>query len=183
MNPLTIELVPIEREANARWLHIGDMRILISYATPVAFERGSVQHASGKRFSKTTGRHVNRLCKGWHRVTHDVLLEMISDNLLVIIKELKGNYDIVHESRRWNGVLADILDLIEQITDQDWTDVEKLKEAVAGVQAAALSAMIALTGVKMEAKVLFPMTKRGTLVKALADMAARGELKPDPAPT
>lgn len=182
MYPLTVELKASNQETNVRWLYIGDMRILFSYETAVAFERGAVQMASAKRFSKTTSRQLNKLCKGWRRLAHDLLLEMISDNLLVIIKELKGSYDIVHESRRWNDVLLDIIKLMGQVTDQDWTDVEKLKEAVSGVQAASIAAMLSLTGTKENAKVLFPMTERGTLVKALADLAARGELKAEPAP-
>lgn len=177
MFPLPIELTVSHGEANAYWLHIGDMRILISYATVVAFERGPAQYVSNQRFTKTTSRHTNKLCRGWPRLAHDALLEALSENLLVIIKQLKGNYDIVHESHRWNDVISEIIQMIGQITEQDWSDVEKLKEAVVGVHTAAIAAMLLLTGVRENAKALFPMTERGTLIKALADMAARGELK------
>ena len=180
--PLPIELKKAVSAGNAHWLHIGDMHILISYETPVAFERGPAQFMTNRKFSRTTSRHLSTCCRGWKRIDHELMLTQISENLLVIIRQLKGGYDIVHESHKWNDVILDIIQLLAQINDQDWSDVEKLKAAVVDVQVAAVAAMLSLTGIREDAKILFPTTKRGTLVKAMFDMAARGELKGEPAP-
>ena len=110
------------------------------------------------------------------------MLQMLSDNLLAVLKDLKGSYDIVQESYRWNEVLGKLLELLGQILDQSWQDAGKLKEAVRGVHAAVIATMLKLTGPKRAPKPLFANTERGTLVGALADIIAQGELEADPSP-
>lgn len=175
MNPLALELRKIDGEPSAHWLHIGDMRVLISYETPVAFSRQAVCYRTSRRFSRTTSRCINKLCDGWPVADHDQLMQLISDNLLVIIKYLKGDYDIVHESYRWNDVLTTILDRLSMIGDQSWTDVAGLKEAVSELRVTAIAAMLDLAGPKVDPGVLLPQTERGRLVKLLADRVRRGE--------
>ena len=178
---IPIALKQADREPNAHWCFIGDMRILFSYETPVAFERGSVRCVSKMRVTKTTRRQLSRLCAKWPAQEHDELLRLIADNLLVIIKDLKGGYDIVHESRQYNTILTDLVDMLGALDDQDWDDVGRLKQAVDQVHSAALAAMLNLTGTRGDPKVLFSTTSSGILLKALVDRVAAGKLVPNPA--
>lgn len=72
----------IEREMNNNLtiVYIGDITIYFSYETPVALWNGRELIVSENEWSRTTGKHLNRIDGGdrFNRIPHKQFLEEIS---------------------------------------------------------------------------------------------------------
>jgi hypothetical protein len=85
-----MNLKPIK--ANMNEVEIGDLTVLFSYETPVAYHRDGVGYAKTSKFwSVTTSRHINQWLKltGYDEEHGDGLREVEQETLDNLLKEVK----------------------------------------------------------------------------------------------
>ncbi len=85
-----MNLKPIK--ANMNEIEAGDLTVLFSYKTPVAYHRAGVGYAkTNKYWSRTTSRHINQwlASNGYNAERGDVLKEVEQAELDNLLNEVK----------------------------------------------------------------------------------------------
>ena len=98
----------------------GNMRILFSYADPIAFRRHDIIRLDAKRHSNTTARHRNAWIKDddddVEILDHAEFQRQLAANVLVELGENRDTlYDVVGESARFVSVFADIVRRLRRV--------------------------------------------------------------------
>jgi hypothetical protein len=132
----------------AREVMFGEMRILFSYADPIAFKRRDIVRLDNfsKRHSNTTARHRNAWIKDEDDVeilSHAEFQRQLAANVMVELgAERNTLYDVVGESSRFVNVFADLVRRLRRVC----VAAEKLDTAFAreltGILTDALAAMM-----------------------------------------
>lgn len=115
---------------NTRWVQIGDMAILFSYQTPVAFERGAVK-ARREFISHATSCHLSSANAGDWPIKDGVEFEQELESQL--FAELNGwpdSCDFLSSQGIGSRVIFDLIKWLREIDSVDWRRPTKLREVV-----------------------------------------------------
>jgi hypothetical protein len=117
-------------------VEIGDMWILFSYSTPVAFARTNGRGTQVARYrrepiSSTTGRHFSHACAvKWPQLDEPEFMSELGANMAAALQDIAKDYDVVGAARGHRDLLFEMLKLLGSIAQVEWTDAKALNEAV-----------------------------------------------------
>jgi len=115
---------------NARWVRIGDMDILFSYKTPVAFERGDVQ-ARRKFITHSTSCHLSAAgANGWPVKDSVEFARELESQLFAELNGWPDSCDFFSSQGIASRVIFDVIRWLREIDSVDWRRPTKLQEAV-----------------------------------------------------
>jgi hypothetical protein len=79
---MNVELEPLA--ANASIVTVGQVKVLFSYRTPVAFHDGRRWYARENNWGPTTGRHINLVARDRERIQGDLFERMLANTIKVL---------------------------------------------------------------------------------------------------